>query len=164
MRKQYIEDLQEEVRNRQEGCLGKLGFFEFENIMEIMIAAREGSSDPRRQIARRFLDWYDFINGTAYRCCEEINATLDEDLKDFPHYRDMIPDVPPEDTFHEEHWADERFDNKVTDTLDINGGQDDLGEDPEPHPRQGATAWASGGARRDREAAGHEAGCMHLIH
>ena len=129
MRKQYIEDIQEDVRQRQEGCLTKLGFFQFENIMEIMIAARDGSNDPRRQIARRYLDWHDYINGTAYRCIVEINATLDEDLKDYPHYRDMIPDVPPEDTFHEEHWSDERFDNKVSDTLDINGGQDDLGED-----------------------------------
>ena len=41
MRKQYIEDLQEDVRRRQEGCLGKLGFFEFENISEIMIANPE---------------------------------------------------------------------------------------------------------------------------
>lgn len=41
----------------------------------------------------------------------------------------MLPDVPPEDTFHEEHWSDDRFDKKLTDTLDVNGGQEDLGED-----------------------------------
>ena len=37
--------------------------------------------------------------------------------------------IPPEDTFHEEHWSDDRFDKKLTDTLDVNGGQEDLGED-----------------------------------
>jgi len=129
MSKQYIEDLQEEVRSRQESAAQKLGFFTFENIGEIMIAGREGSNDPRRQIARRYLDWYDYLNGTAYRSCEEIHATREEDLKDFPHYRDQLPDVPPEDTFHEEHWSDDRFDRLKTDTLDVNDGQNVLGED-----------------------------------
>tara|TARA_B100000965_G_C19503116_1_gene718377 strand:+ start:268 stop:909 length:642 start_codon:yes stop_codon:yes gene_type:complete len=129
MSKQFIEDIQEAVKERQEGILDKLGFYKFENFTEIMITAREGSNDPRRQIARRCLDWNDFLNGTAYRVCEEINATLDEDLKEYPHYRDMIPEVPPEDTFLESHWSDERFDKKVTDTLDVNGGEKDLGED-----------------------------------
>ena len=84
---------------RQEGCLGKLGFFEFENMTEIMIAGREGSNDPRRQIARRFLDWNDYLVGVAYRICEELNATLDEDLKRLSTLQSQLPDVPPEDDF-----------------------------------------------------------------
>tara|TARA_B100001175_G_scaffold92935_1_gene78603 strand:+ start:2376 stop:3011 length:636 start_codon:yes stop_codon:yes gene_type:complete len=127
MSKQYIEDLQTNVREKQKQCMSQLGFFEFENVTEIMIAGREGSNDPRRQIARRFLDWYDFLIGTTYRICEEINSTLDEDLKDFSHYADTIPEVPHEETFQETHWSDDRFEK--TDTLDIVGGQDDLGED-----------------------------------
>ena len=86
------------------------------------------SNDPRRQIGRRVLDWMDFLNGVNYRTKEELRATLETDLKDFDHYLDQLPQVPSIDTFHETNWADERFD-KSSDTLDINGGQDELGED-----------------------------------
>ena len=44
------------------------------------------SNDPRRQIGRRVLDWVDFINGVNYRLKEEINATLEVDLKSYEHY------------------------------------------------------------------------------
>ena len=124
---QYIDDIQESVKGRRRTALEKVGFFKFDNMTEIMIAGREGSNDPRRQIARRFLDWNDYLVGVAYRICEELNATLDEDLKDFDTYQSQLPDVPPEDDFVETHWSDDRF--EVTDTLDIHGGQEDIGED-----------------------------------
>tara|TARA_Y100000287_G_scaffold183776_1_gene183457 strand:- start:2749 stop:3381 length:633 start_codon:yes stop_codon:yes gene_type:complete len=126
MSKQFIEDIQGAVRNRQRLAMENLGFFEFENTVEIMIAGREGSNDPRRQIARRFLDWNDFLIGTAYRICEEINATVDEDLREFDDYCNEIPDVPPQETFQEIHWADDRFEKSDTIHEDA---QIDLGED-----------------------------------
>ena len=126
MSKQFIEDIQDHVRGRQRRAMENLGFFEFENTVEIMIAGREGSNDPRRQIARRFLDWNDFLIGTAYRICEEINATVDEDLKEFDDYCNEIPDIPPEETFQEVHWSDDRFEK--SDTIHEHE-QIDLGED-----------------------------------
>tara|TARA_B100000965_G_scaffold403778_1_gene432788 strand:- start:778 stop:1410 length:633 start_codon:yes stop_codon:yes gene_type:complete len=126
MSKQFIEDIQDQVRGRQRRAMENLGFFEFENTVEIMIAGREGSNDPRRQIARRFLDWNDFLIGTAYRICEEINATVDEDLKEFDDYCNEIPDTPPEETFQEVHWSDDRFEKSDTIHEDA---QIDLGED-----------------------------------
>ena len=126
MSKQFIEDIQDHVRGRQRRTMENLGFFEFENTVEIMIAGREGSNDPRRQIARRFLDWNDFLIGTAYRICEEINATVDEDLKEFDDYCNEIPDIPPEETFQEVHWSDDRFEKSDTIHEDA---QIDLGED-----------------------------------
>ena len=110
-------------------CADNLGFFKFSDLTEIMVAAREGSNDPRRQIARRYLDWCDFLVGTAYRICEELNATRDEDLLQFDEYNNQLPDVPPEEEFVESHWADDRFEYKNSDTLDIHGGEDDLGGD-----------------------------------
>ena len=109
MAKQYIDDIQESVNGRRRTAFEKLGFFKFDNMTEIMIAGREGSNDPRRQIARRFLDWNDYLVGVAYRICEELNATLDEDLKDFDTYQSQLPDVPPEEDFVETHWSDDRF-------------------------------------------------------
>ena len=128
MAKQYSDDIQESVKNRRTIGFERLGFFKFDNMTEILIASREGSNDPRRQIARRFLDWNDFLVGTAYRICEELNATLDEDLQDFDTYLQQLPEPPPQDEFTETHWADDRFETK-SDTFDVNGGQDSLGED-----------------------------------
>tara|TARA_Y100001937_G_C7065886_1_gene306026 strand:- start:133 stop:768 length:636 start_codon:yes stop_codon:yes gene_type:complete len=127
MSKQFIEDIQTRVNENRADAMSKLGFFEFSDMGEVMISAREGSNDPRRQIARRFLDWNDFLIGTAYRVCEELKSTRDEDLKDFNHYIESLPEVPHEETFHEVHWSDDRFGK--TDTLDIAGGEVDLGED-----------------------------------
>ena len=128
MSSQFIEDLRENVEQRKMQCADNLGFFKFSDLTEIMVAAREGSNDPRRQIARRYLDWCDFLVGTAYRICEELNATLDEDLQDFDTYLQQLPEPPPQDEFTETHWADDRFETK-SDTFDVNGGQDSLGED-----------------------------------
>ena len=88
------------------------------------------SNDPRRQIGRRILDWVDFINGVNYRIREEIQATIEIDLKSFDDYLDQLPSVPSLESFRETTWADDRFDDrKNSDTLDIKGGQDELSED-----------------------------------
>ena len=86
------------------------------------------SNDPRRQIGRRVLDWMDFINGVFYRLREEIEATLETDLRTFEDYLDQLPSTPSVDTFHESNWADDRF-NKDSDTLDVKGGQEKLAGD-----------------------------------
>ena len=128
LQNQYIEDLDDEVENRIGHLLAEASVVGFNNTSSLVIASREMSNDPRRQIGRRVLDWMDFLNGVNYRTKEELRATLETDLQDFDHYLDQLPQVPSIDTFHETNWADERFD-KSSDTLDINGGQDELGED-----------------------------------
>ena len=128
LQNQYIEDLDDEVENRIGHLLAEASVVGFNNTSSLVIASREMSNDPRRQIGRRVLDWIDFLNGVNYRTKEELRATLETDLQDFDHYLDQLPQVPSIDTFHETNWADERFD-KSSDTLDINGGQDELGED-----------------------------------
>ena len=128
LQNQYIEDLDDEVESRIGHLLAEASVVGFNNTSSLVIASREMSNDPRRQIGRRVLDWMDFLNGVNYRTKEELRATLETDLKDFDHYLDQLPQVPSIDTFHETNWADERFD-KSSDTLDIKGGQDELGED-----------------------------------
>ena len=91
-----------------------------------MIAGREGSQDPRRQIARRIMEWSDFAYGLCERIVEELKQTLDEDLKEYPFYEESLAEIPKIEHFLENAPVDERFN---TDTLDIHGGEDNLGED-----------------------------------
>ena len=49
-----------------------------------------------------------------------------QDLKDFNHYSESVAELPRIEHFLEEQPVDERFN---TDTLDINEGEEDLGED-----------------------------------
>ena len=128
LQKQVMEDLNEEVDGRISRLFDIISDVGFNSTAEIVIASREMSNDPRRQIGRRVLDWVDFINGVNYRLKEEINATLEVDLKSYEHYLNELPSVPSNDTFYESNWADDRFD-KNSDTLDIHGGQEDIGED-----------------------------------
>ena len=128
LQKQVMEDLNEEVDGRISRLFDIISDVGFNSTAEIVIASREMSNDPRRQIGRRVLDWIDFLNGVNYRLKEEINATLEVDLKSYEHYLNELPSVPSNDTFYESNWADDRFD-KNSDTLDIHGGQEDIGED-----------------------------------
>ena len=128
LQKQVMEDLNEEVDGRISRLFDIISDVGFNNTAELVIASREMSNDPRRQIGRRVLDWIDFLNGVNYRLKEEINATLEVDLKSYEHYLNELPSVPSNDTFYESNWADDRFD-KNSDTLDIHGGQEDIGED-----------------------------------
>ena len=128
MQKQIIEDLEGTVEDRLSQLQGSIEEIGFKNTAQLVIASREMSNDPRRQIGRRVLDWMDFINGVCYRLKEEINQTLEIDLKDYEFYENQLPSIPSQDTFYESSWADDRFD-KNSDTLDIKGGQEDIGED-----------------------------------
>ena len=125
--KQFIQDLYESTKDR----VGAVGIevndiANFENMTDVMIAGREGSQDPRRQIARRYMEWSDFAHGINERLAEELRKTLDEDLQEFDHYLNQLPRPPKIDHFIDGMFVDERFN---TDTLDVEGGQEDLGED-----------------------------------
>ena len=125
---QYIEDLQEQTIRRINFVYEDIAcdVCRFPSSAEIMIAGREGSQDPRRQIARRIMEWTDFAHGLCERIVEELKKTLDEDLKEYPFYEESLAEIPKIEHFLEDAPVDERFN---TDTLDIHGGEDNLGED-----------------------------------
>ncbi len=125
---QFIDDLNEETLRRINHVYEDIAnpVCRFTCKAEVMIAGREGSQDPRRQIARRIMEWSDFAHGICERIVEELKQTLDEDLKDYPFYEENLAEVPKIDHFLEDIPVDERFN---TDTLDIHGGEDALGED-----------------------------------
>ena len=125
---QYIKDLRNETIDKinyvhEEFSRGICGF---DSAIDVVIAGREGSQDPRRQVARRIMEWCDFAHGLCERMVEELGKTLDEDLKDFGHYMHSLAELPRVGHFMDDSPIDERFN---TDTLDVNGGEDKLGED-----------------------------------
>ena len=122
---QYIDDLREITLQRINWVYEEVPV-NFSCKGDCMIAGREGSQDPRRQIARRIMEWSDFALGLQERVEEELRQTLDEDVKDFSFYEEHIARRPQIDHFFDDRPVDERFN---TDTLDINGGEDNLGED-----------------------------------
>tara|TARA_B100001079_G_scaffold257580_1_gene255067 strand:+ start:90 stop:725 length:636 start_codon:yes stop_codon:yes gene_type:complete len=125
--KQFIQDLYENTKDRVRAAGIEVNdIANFENMTDVMIAGREGSQDPRRQIARRYMEWSDFAHGINERLAEELRKTLDEDLQEFDHYLTQLPRPPKIDHFIDGMFVDERFN---TDTLDVEGGQEDLGED-----------------------------------
>ena len=125
--KQFIQDLYENTKDRvRVAGIEVNDIANFENMTDVMIAGREGSQDPRRQIARRYMEWSDFAHGINERLAEELRKTLDEDLQEFDHYLNQLPRPPKIDHFIDGMFVDERFN---TDTLDVEGGQEDLGED-----------------------------------
>ena len=126
--RQYIDDLHEQTIKRIEHIYQEVGesVCKFTCKADVMIAGREGSQDPRRQVARRIMEWCDFAHGLCERIVEELKQTLDEDLKEYPFYEENLAEVPKIDHFLENAPVDERFN---TDTLDIHGGEDALGED-----------------------------------
>ena len=125
--KQFIEEIRIDVTNRVDHVRNKIHeVTNFKSRADIMIAGREGSNDPRRQIARRYMEWVDFAHGISERLQEELRKTLDEDLREVEHYLDQMPACPPLEHFVDGQYIDERFN---TETLDVEGGQDDLGED-----------------------------------
>ena len=125
--KQFIQDLYENTKDRVRAAGIEVNdIANFENMTDVMIAGREGSQDPRRQIARRYMEWSDFAHGINERLAEELRKTLDEDLQEFDHYLSQLPRPPKIDHFIDGMFVDERFN---TDTLDVEGGQEDLGED-----------------------------------
>ena len=125
---QYIKDLRNETIDKinyvhEEFTRGICGF---EDVTALVIAGREGSQDPRRQVARRIMEWCDFAHGLCERLVEELTQTLDEDCKDFSYYLNNLAEIPRVGHFMDDSPIDERFN---TDTLDVNGGEDKLGED-----------------------------------
>ena len=72
------------------------------------------------------MEWCDFAHGLCERLVEELTQTLDEDCKDFSHYLNNLAEIPRVGHFMDDSPIDERFN---TDTLDVNGGEDKLGED-----------------------------------
>ena len=65
----------------------------FDDIVEVLIAAREGSAHPQRSNARRVLEYTDALANVAESVFREISITREDTLKPLEEYIMQLP--PP---------------------------------------------------------------------
>ena len=68
-------------------------------MVEVLIAAREGSAHPHRSNARRVLEYVDALAGVAESVYKEIAITREDTLKSLEDYLLQLP--PPNDTIRD---------------------------------------------------------------
>jgi hypothetical protein len=93
---QYINRVGNVVRSNEETQCIKYGF---DNMVEVLIAAREGSAHPHRSNARRVLEYVDALAGVAEGVYKEIAITREDTLKSLEDYLLQLP--PPNDTIRD---------------------------------------------------------------
>lgn len=90
LNQQYVGRVAETVRNNTFQQVEKYGF---EDIVEVLIAGREGSAHPHRGNARRVLEYADAISNVAEGVFREISITREDTLKPLEEYMLQLP--PP---------------------------------------------------------------------
>ncbi len=90
---QFISRISQVVLSNEETQAIKYGF---DNIVEVLIAAREGSAHPHRSNARRVLEYIDALACVAEDVYKEISITREDTLKPLEDYLMQLP--PPSDT------------------------------------------------------------------
>lgn len=68
---------------------------EYDSLLDVMITAREGSTDLYAEQARRILSYVDAVWNAYYGLSAQINNTLDLELATLKDYAEMMP-FPPE--------------------------------------------------------------------
>ena len=90
LNQQYVARINEVVQNNQHQQAEKYGF---DNMVEVLLAAREGSAHPHRSDARRALEYFDAIANVAEGLYKEISITREDTLKPIEDYLLTLP--PP---------------------------------------------------------------------
>ena len=89
---QFISRIANVVHSNEETQAIKYGF---DNIVEVLIASREGSAHPHRSNARRVLEYIDALANVAEVVYREISITREDTLKPLEDYLMQLP--PPND-------------------------------------------------------------------
>tara|TARA_Y100000996_G_scaffold415402_1_gene409867 strand:+ start:1969 stop:2526 length:558 start_codon:yes stop_codon:yes gene_type:complete len=90
LNQQYVGRISEIVRNNQIQQCQRYGF---DDMIEVLIASREGSAHPHRSNARRALEYIDAVANVAEGLFREIAQTREDTLKSLEDYLLNIP--PP---------------------------------------------------------------------
>jgi len=72
-------------------CQEQAQNYGFNDLLEVMIAAREGSCHPFRINARRTLEYYDAVWSVYDNLMQEIINTREDVLREYEHYASAIP-------------------------------------------------------------------------
>jgi len=90
LNQQYAGRVAEGVRRNTHQQVEQYGF---DDIVEVLIAAREGSAHPHRSNARRVLEYTDALASVAENVFREISITREDTLKPLEDYLMQLP--PP---------------------------------------------------------------------
>ena len=90
LNQQYVGRIADVVRNNQMAQCERYGF---DDLVEVLVAAREGSSHPHRSNARRALEYFDAVADVAESLYREIATTREDTLKSLEDYLLILP--PP---------------------------------------------------------------------
>lgn len=90
LNQQYVNRISDVVRNNTNQQCERYGF---DDMIEVLIAAREGSAHPHRSNARRALEYADAIASVAEGIYKEIAITREDTLLPLEDYLMQLP--PP---------------------------------------------------------------------
>ena len=88
LNQQYVGRINEVVRNNQMQQCQKYGF---DDMVEVLIASREGSAHPHRSNARRVMEYGDAVYNILDQITGEIIATREDIVKPLEDYAQHIP-------------------------------------------------------------------------
>tara|TARA_Y100000593_G_scaffold12786_1_gene23694 strand:+ start:31584 stop:32147 length:564 start_codon:yes stop_codon:yes gene_type:complete len=95
LNQQYVGRIADIVRNNSAQQCERYGF---DDMIEVLMAAREGSAHPHRSNARRALEYTDAVANVAEGVMREISITREDTLKPLEEY---ILQIPPPTNIHE---------------------------------------------------------------
>jgi len=95
LNQQFVNRITEVVRNNTFQQCERYGF---DDMVEVLIAAREGSAHPHRSNARRALEYADAIASVAEGIYQEIAVTREDTLRPLEDY---LMQLPPPSTSHQ---------------------------------------------------------------
>jgi hypothetical protein len=72
---------------------------EYDNLLDVMIAGREGSTDLYAEEARQVMAYVDSVWNAFHGLAEQIKATPTEELRAVNEYAQMMPFPPPPEHF-----------------------------------------------------------------
>lgn len=73
----------------------------YDNLLHVMIAGREGSTDLKAAEARQVLDYIDTVWNAYHVLTVQLEATPDDELKPLADYANMMPMIPKLSHFRE---------------------------------------------------------------
>jgi hypothetical protein len=94
--KKTIEDLRAVAQGLINTVIGRL---EYNGMIDVMIAGREGSTDLYAEEARRVLSYIDSVWNAFHGLAAQIENTATEEIKTVKDYANMLPFPPPDAHF-----------------------------------------------------------------
>jgi hypothetical protein len=94
--KQLVSDLRALAHGLIKSVVTEL---EYDGLLDVMITAREGSTDIYAEQARRVLAYVDSVWNAFYGLAAKISHTPEGELRSAKEYAEMMPFPPPREHF-----------------------------------------------------------------